>query len=92
MPSFSATITSKGQLTLPSGLRERWKLRSGDRIEFHQDHLGIWRITPLTAGPLDFAENLPKRSRLPGVASDEDAITRAVLERNPPRRARRAAE
>ena len=92
MPSFIATMTSKGQLTVPAGLRERWKIRPGDQIEFHEDRLGVWRVEPLTAGPLDFAESLPKRPRLPGVASDEDAITRAVLERNPPRTPRKAAE
>ena len=92
MGSFIATMTSKGQLTLPANLRERWKVQAGDQIEFHEDYRGVWRVTPLTAGPLDFAENLPKRPRLPGVTSDEDAITRAVLERNPPRTPRKAAE
>ncbi|HEY9057112.1 MAG TPA: AbrB/MazE/SpoVT family DNA-binding domain-containing protein, partial [Aurantimonas sp.] len=30
----SATITSKGQLTLPKAMREHLKLREGDRVEF----------------------------------------------------------
>lgn len=30
----SATITSKGQLTLPKAMREHLELREGDRVEF----------------------------------------------------------
>ena len=30
----TATITSKGQLTLPAEIRRRWDLRAGDQIAF----------------------------------------------------------
>lgn len=29
-----ATLTSKGQITLPAELRRRWQLKPGDRVEF----------------------------------------------------------
>jgi antitoxin PrlF len=29
-----ATLTSKGQVTLPAELRRRWRLKSGDRVNF----------------------------------------------------------
>ena len=29
-----ATLTSKGQVTLPAELRRRWSLKAGDRIDF----------------------------------------------------------
>ena len=35
-----ATLTSKGQLTLPKELRERLRLEKGDRIEFTVDNEG----------------------------------------------------
>ena len=30
----TATVTSKGQITLPVELRRRWGIKSGDRIDF----------------------------------------------------------
>ena len=32
-----ATVTSKGQITLPKALREKLKLSAGDRVEFIVD-------------------------------------------------------
>lgn len=29
-----STLTSKGQITLPAGLRRRWGLKPGDRLDF----------------------------------------------------------
>ncbi len=42
MPSQSieATVTSKGQVTLPKALRERLGLRQGSRIRFRLDERG----------------------------------------------------
>ncbi len=33
-PSYEATVTSKGQVTLPKELRERLRLREGDKVRF----------------------------------------------------------
>jgi antitoxin PrlF len=91
MSSYQATLTSKGQLTLPAEVRALWHLRPGDQIEFFQDHLGEWKLRPLTARALDFLESLPPRRPLPGVAGDDDAVGRAAIERNIPPSRRKAA-
>ena len=43
----TATITSKGQVTIPKDVRERLRLRKGDRIEFVLEEDGAFRIRPL---------------------------------------------
>ena len=87
---FRVTIADDWTIVLPQEIRDFWGLRAGDNVEFFQDHLGGWKLRPLTAGPLDFLESLPPRSRLPGVMSDEDALQKALAERNPPPSAVRA--
>ncbi len=45
---MTSTITSKGQLTVPKAIREKYGLQSGDKVEFLDDpELGL-RIVPVT--------------------------------------------
>lgn len=44
----TATLTSKGQLTVPKKVRERLHLQPGDRLEFRFDDDGTLRVYPLT--------------------------------------------
>lgn len=43
-----ATLTSKGQVTIPASVRSRLGLRSGDRIEFIQTGEGVFTIVAAT--------------------------------------------
>jgi AbrB family looped-hinge helix DNA binding protein len=62
-----ATITSKGQITIPLKIRQRLKLKTGDRIEFDEEAPGLvarrvvdrseWETT-LTAWRKSAARNL----------------------------------
>ncbi len=43
----SATITSKGQITLPKSVRERLGIEAGDRVEFVESEQGFL-VVPAT--------------------------------------------
>jgi AbrB family looped-hinge helix DNA binding protein len=45
----TATVTSKGQITIPKEIRDYLKLQTGGRVEFLVDLQGSVRITPATA-------------------------------------------
>ena len=46
-PVLEATVTSKGQITLPKMLRERLGLKRGSRIRFHVDAHGGLKGEPV---------------------------------------------
>jgi len=43
----AATLTSKGQITVPAPVRRRLDLQEGDRIEFIENNDGDYIIRPL---------------------------------------------
>lgn len=49
----SATITSKGQITIPSQVRSALGLDSGDRIEFVEVEKGKFLVIPATGSIQD---------------------------------------
>ena len=42
-----ATLTSKGQITVPARIRERLGVRPGDRLRFHLADSGNLTVTPI---------------------------------------------
>ena len=48
-----ATLTSKGQLTLPKALRDRLDLKAGDPIDFTIDEEGRIIGVPIIRDPVD---------------------------------------
>jgi antitoxin PrlF len=73
----TATVTSKGQVTLPRKVREALKVRPGDRIDFVLDSNGEVRVR---AGEVDVSELkgfLRRSGRKPvSLQAMEDAISR----------------
>lgn len=61
----AATLTSKGQTTIPKEIREGLSLKSGDRLEFHllSDSSAILRVK--RGGVDDFIGVLRQRGRTP---------------------------
>ncbi len=49
----TATITSKGQITLPREVRDHLHVREGDRVEFEIDRQGEVRVRPVTSSVED---------------------------------------
>lgn len=45
---MEATITVKGQITLPKALRDAMHLKTGDRVLFEELEGGAYIITPIT--------------------------------------------
>ncbi len=48
-----ATMTSKGQVTIPKDVRERLRLEQGARLEFVVQEDGTIRVRPLTVDVRD---------------------------------------
>ncbi len=78
----AATVTSKGQITIPAEVRQIWGLEAGDQLEFYADHLGHLCIRPRNASATAFLDAIPARKRVSRFASDDAALSAAVLSRN----------
>jgi antitoxin PrlF len=48
-----ATVTSKGQVTIPQDVREDFGITTGTRIEFAKRADGVLELIPLTASIMD---------------------------------------
>lgn len=73
----TATLTSKGQLTLPKKVREALGLKAGDQVDFVMDAAGDVRVRP---GAYDVRE-LKGLLRRPAKAVSLEAMERAILQR-----------
>jgi AbrB family looped-hinge helix DNA binding protein len=60
---MQATITSKGQITLPKALRARLHLGPGDRVEFIVDDDDVVRMVPRTTSVTRLKGMLPRPER-----------------------------
>ena len=87
---FEATVTSKGQVTLPARLRERLNLKDGDKVEFYVDHEGRIMMRPRNRSAKGFLEALEPRRPDPAFDSDDAAIAAAVEQRDARTRRRKA--
>jgi antitoxin PrlF len=61
----TATLTSKGQLTLPKAVREALQVRTGDRLDFTPSPDGTFRIEVRRENPMSLAGILHRKGRRP---------------------------
>ncbi|MBM3489638.1 MAG: AbrB/MazE/SpoVT family DNA-binding domain-containing protein [Alphaproteobacteria bacterium] len=80
-----ATITSKGQTTIPKDVRDRLRLKAGDRVEFLLQEDGTALMVPTTITLAELQASVPRpRAKL------DLAEIEATIRRRSAKRARRA--
>jgi AbrB family looped-hinge helix DNA binding protein len=80
----TATLTSKGQVTIPKEIRERLRLETGDRVHFWVDADGEVHLRAQNRSLLDrvgFMKHLVKRKTPVTVEEMDEAIQRAAVDR-----------
>ncbi len=73
----TATITTKGQLTLPKPIRDYLKIDRGDRVEFLVDPNGVVTLWPVTADVSQLKGMIPR----PKVPVTVEEMNQAIIER-----------
>lgn len=84
----TATITSKGQITLPREVREHLHVREGDRVEFEIQRDGDVRVRPVT-GSVEELFGMLRRPGAPSRSLEEIDDGIAALARDENERVRR---
>ena len=75
----TATITSKGQITIPRAVREVLELHEGDRLEFIVESDGTLRVRPLKGSVRDLFGLLEREGAAPvSIAEMSDGIAEAL--------------
>ncbi len=78
---MQATITSKGQVTLPKPIRDRLHLRPGDKIDFMLEG-DVLRVTPVTASVTQLKGMVPKPAVPVSLRAMDAAIARGAARRS----------
>ena len=66
----SATVTSKGQLTLPKKLRDKLNVKAGDKVIFTETN-GEWRMKALSGDPHEILKYLGRGLKNSGLSIEE---------------------
>lgn len=73
-----ATVTSKGQVTIPKPIRDRLHLEPGDKIDFIVDETGDVRVTPVTVPVARLKGMVPTPGSPVSLAMMDEAIARGA--------------
>ena len=80
----AATLTSKGQITLPKPVREMLGLSSGDRIDFVLNADGRYSVVPIKSSIKALKGCVAKPAKPVSIAAMNEAIKRRAAESNRP--------
>lgn len=73
----TATITSKGQITLPKEVREALGVAAGDRVEFVAEEKGTYRVVAATRDVSHLKGLVSKPAKPVTIAAMNRAIARS---------------
>jgi antitoxin PrlF len=77
----TATVTSKGQITIPIEVRKAFNLKAGDRLDFFQTKFGDYFVQPNTGSIMDMEGILKKLGYVPdGFTVSIEEMNEAVLD------------
>lgn len=82
----TATLTSKGQTTIPKEIRDRLHLKPGDRLEFVLQPDGKVLMIPATVDVRDLKGILPRPKRKLSLGEMDRTIRDAAVDRSKRRR------
>lgn len=74
----TATVTSKGQITIPKLVRDALHLRTGDRVSFVVREDGVVEVRPATVDLGSLVGTLRRPGPAVSVTAMDEAIGRAV--------------
>jgi antitoxin PrlF len=75
MPMSKATVTYKGQITLPKAVREQLGVRAGDRVSFREIEGGVIVVEADTVDLMELRGSIKARRR--GISVDD--MDRTIL-------------
>jgi len=75
---MAAVITSKGQVTIPKPVRDKLKLRTGDRLDFIVGSDGTVRLVPITASIKELKGLAPTPKRKLSLEDMDNAIAKGA--------------
>ena len=72
----AATVTCKGQITIPVDVRQALRVEAGDRVEFIEVEPGRFELVPATRSVKDLKGMFGKASRIVSVQEMNQAIAK----------------
>jgi len=60
--SYEATVTSKGQITIPKPIRDRLDIEAGEKVLFRFDEAGSLRLVVVPSDPMERIERVRERA------------------------------
>ena len=73
-----ATLTTKGQITIPKEVRERLGVDAGDRLEFVEQERGVYKVVAATRDVRDLKGMIPKPAKPVSVEEMKVAVRKAA--------------